>query len=38
MKHRKRISRRGSRKLFTALAVKQHPRNVSAPSRGGIRL
>lgn len=35
---RRRLTRRGSRRLFTALAVKRHPRNVSAPSRGGIRL
>lgn len=35
---RRRISRRGSRRLFLATALKQNKRNVSTPVRGGIRL
>lgn len=36
---RRSISRKGSRRLFTATASKTHRRNVSArPQRGGIRL
>lgn len=35
---RSRISRRGSRRLFTVTALKQNRRNVSTPARGGIRL
>lgn len=34
----RRLSRRGSRRLFTALALKTKRRNISAPSRGGVRL
>lgn len=36
---RKRLSRKGSKRLFSATARKVHPRNVpSRPMRGGIRL
>lgn len=35
---KRRLSRKGSKRLFSALALKVHPRNISAPSRGGIRL
>lgn len=38
MRKRSRVSRRGSKRLFTATALKTHSRNVVAPSRGGIRL
>lgn len=38
MKRRK-VSKRGSRKLFSATAAKVHPKNLRAvPLRGGIRL
>ncbi len=36
---RKKISRRGSKRLFTATADKTHVKNVAPPPmRGGIRL
>lgn len=35
---RRRLSRRGSRRLFTSTALKVNRRNVSAPARGGVRL
>lgn len=38
MRYRRSLSRRGSKRLFTATALKQHSLNVSAPMRGGIRL
>lgn len=38
MRKRRSISRRGSKRLFTATALKTHSRNVVSPSRGGIRL
>lgn len=39
MAMRHKISRKGSRKLFTATAKGTHPRNLlGAPMRGGIRL
>lgn len=38
MKYRKPVSRKGSKRLFTATAVKTSRRNVTAPSRGGVRL
>ena len=38
MRKRRHMSKRGSKRLFTATALKTHSRNVVAPSRGGIRL
>lgn len=39
MSKRHKISRKGSRKLFTATAKGTHPKNLlGAPMRGGIRL
>lgn len=40
MKYRKKMSRRGSKKLFSRTASYTHKRNMprSAPMRGGIRL
>lgn len=35
---RRKLSRRGSKRLFTRMAVKVNRRNITAPSRGGIRL
>lgn len=35
---RRHVSRRGSRRLFTATAEKIHRMNVALPMRGGIRL
>lgn len=35
---RRKLSKRGSRRLFTALAVKQSRRNRPVSMRGGIRL
>lgn len=35
---RKRVSRSGSKRLFTATAAKVHRKNLAAPMRGGIRL
>lgn len=37
MRMRRRISRRGSKRLFTATALKVNRRNVPHMSRGGIR-
>ena len=38
-KSRKKLSKRGSRKLFKATALKIHRKNLQAyPMRGGIRL
>lgn len=36
MRHR--LSRRGSRKLFSKTAAKTHKKNITRPMRGGIRL
>lgn len=39
MKRRQKMSRKGSKKLFTATASRTHKKNVSGnPMRGGIRL
>jgi len=39
MSYRKELSNKGSRKLFTATAMKVHSKNTDArPMRGGIRL
>lgn len=36
---RRRVSRRGSKKLFRATGLKTHKKNlIAAPMRGGIRL
>jgi len=35
---RKRLSRRGSKRLFRKTAVKVHKKNITRPLRGGIRL
>lgn len=35
---RRRVSRRGSKRLFRKTATKVHKRNVRKPMRGGIRL
>lgn len=35
---RKRMSRRGSKRLFKATALKTHKANLPRPSRGGIRM
>lgn len=37
MKMRRRLSRRGSRRLFSATAAKVNRRNLPNVSRGGIR-
>lgn len=38
-KSRKKVSKRGSRRLFRATAMKTHKKNIQAyPMRGGIRL
>lgn len=37
MKRRK-MTRRGSKRLFKATATKVHKRNIARPERGGIRL
>lgn len=38
MKKRRKMSRRGSKRLFKATAVKVHKKNLARPQRGGIRL
>lgn len=38
MKRRKRISKRGSRRLFKATAMKTHKKNFVMPNRGGLRM
>ena len=38
MKKRHKISRKGSRKLFTKTARKVHKKNSYMPMRGGIRI
>lgn len=38
MRKRKKLSRRGSKRLFKATANKVHKRNLARPERGGIRL
>jgi hypothetical protein len=35
---RKRLTRRGSKRLFRKTAMKTHKKNVTRPLRGGIRL
>lgn len=38
MKYRKKLTRRGSRKLFRKTAIKTHRKNIVKPMRGGERL
>jgi len=38
MSRRRRLSRRGSRRLFTKTAQKIHKKNVQSVMRGGVRL
>lgn len=38
MSRRRRLSRRGSRRLFTKTAQKIHKKNVMSVMRGGVRL
>lgn len=38
MRKRRKMSRKGSRKLFKATANKVHKRNIVRAERGGIRL
>lgn len=38
MKFRKKITRRGSKRLFRKTAVKTHKKNLIRPMRGGERL
>lgn len=37
MRYRKRISKRGSKRLFKATAAKVNRRNALRPNRGGVR-
>lgn len=38
MKKRRKLTRRGSRRLFKATAAKVHKRNNVMPNRGGLRM
>lgn len=38
MKYRKKVSRAGSKRLFTKTAIKVHKKNFVQPMRGGERL
>lgn len=38
MRKRGKMSRRGSKRLFKATALKTHKANLPRPSRGGIRM
>lgn len=38
MKYRRKLSRRGSKRLFSATALKTNRRNATMVSRGGVRL
>lgn len=38
MRKRRKLSRRGSKRLFKATANKLHKKNLARPARGGIRL
>lgn len=38
MARRRKISKRGSRRLFTKTALRTHKKNVAAIMRGGVRL
>lgn len=38
MKYRAKVSRGGSKRLFTKTAIKQHKKNILRPMRGGERL
>lgn len=38
MMKRRKVSRRGSKRLFTRTAAMVHKKNVVTPMRGGIRL
>lgn len=38
MKYRKRVSKRGSKRLFRKTAVKTHKKNFVMPNRGGLRM
>lgn len=35
---RRRMTRKGSKRLFTRTAMKTHKKNLPSPSRGGIRM
>lgn len=38
MMKRRKVTRRGSKRLFKKTAVKTHKKNLAAPMRGGIRM
>lgn len=38
MKYRKKLSRRGSKRLFRRTAVKTNKKNFVMPNRGGLRM
>lgn len=38
MKYRKKLSRRGSKRLFRKTASKMHKKNFVMPNRGGLRM
>lgn len=38
MKYRKRLSKRGSKRLFRKTALKVHKKNLLMPNRGGLRM
>lgn len=38
MAKRRKVSKRGSRRLFTKTALRTHKKNVTAIMRGGVRL
>lgn len=38
MRKRRKLSRKGSKRLFKATAMKTHKRNLARPERGGIRM
>lgn len=38
MKYRKKLSRRGSKRLFRKTALKMHKKNFVMPNRGGLRM
>lgn len=38
MKYRKKLSKRGSKRLFRKTASKMHKKNFVMPNRGGLRM
>lgn len=38
MRFRKKLSRRGSKRLFKKTAAKMHKKNFVVPNRGGLRM